>query len=122
MGVAVIRRVAAEDLQSVSDLLARVGDRQASHSMPQATSHLIVDVTGRSTHTLPRLGLDTVCIHNQKSKIAESVPKAARVVICWPEVVFEELVYLLYRAVEEWHRHIFFSSYIGFYFLNNVRR
>ena len=64
---------------------------------------LCVDMTGRSTHTLPRLGLDTVCIDGQESEIAESVPVTARVVICWPEVVFEEPVYLLHGAVEEWH-------------------
>ena len=72
--------------------------------MPLGSESLCVDVTGRSTYTLPRLGLDTVCIDDQESEIAESVPVAARVVICLPEVVFEELVYLLHGAVEEWHR------------------
>ena len=71
---------------------------------------------------MPRLGLDTVCIDDQESEIAEGVPVATRVVICWPEVVFEEFVYLLHGAVEEWHGCIFFSSYIGFYILDNVRR
>ena len=71
--------------------------------MPQGNESLCVDVTGRNTHTLPRLGIDTVCIDDQESEIAESLQVAATVVICWPEVVFEELVYLLHGAVEEWH-------------------
>jgi len=81
-----------------------------------------VDVTGRSAHTLPRPGLDTVCIDDQESKVAESVIEAARVVICWSEVVFEELIYLLHGGVEKWHGWIFFSGCIGFYILDNVRR
>ena len=82
---------------------------------------LCVNVTGRRTHTLPRLGLDTVCIDDQESEIAESVPVAERIVICWPEVVFEELIYLLHGTVEEWHRCIFFNGYMGFYILDNIR-
>jgi len=82
---------------------------------------LRVDATGRIAHTLPRLGLDTVCIDDQESKVAESVINAARVVIHWPEVVFEELIYLLHGAVEEWHGCIFFSSCMGLYILYNVR-
>ena len=70
---------------------------------------------------MPWLGLDTVCIDDQESEIAESVPVAERIVICWSEVVFEELVYLLHGAVKEWRRCIFFSGYIGFYFLDNIR-
>ena len=70
---------------------------------------------------MPRLGLYTVCIDDQESKIAESVTVAVRVVICWPEVVFEELIYL-HGAVEEWHGWFFFSGYIGFYVLNSVCR
>jgi len=50
------------------------------------------------------------------------VTEAKRVVIYWPEVVFEELIYLLHGAVEEWHGCIFFSGCIGFHILDNVRR
>ena len=81
-----------------------------------------MSVTKRSTHTLPRLGLDTICIDDQESEIAESVPVAERVVICWSEVGFEELIYLLNGAVEEWHRCVFFNGYMGFYIMDDIRR
>ena len=71
---------------------------------------------------MPRLGFYTVCIDDQESKVAESVPDAARVVICWPEVGLEELIYLFHGAVEEWHGRSFFSGYIGFYLLDSVCR
>lgn len=70
--------------------------------MPLGNYSLRMDVTGRSAYTLPRLGLDAVCIDDQESEVAKGVIVAARVVICWPEVVFEELIYLLHGAVEEW--------------------
>ena len=59
---------------------------------------------GQSTHTLPRLRRDTVCIDGQARKITESVIEAARVVVYWPEVIFEKLIYFLHGAVEEWLR------------------
>ena len=81
-----------------------------------------MDMICRSAYTLPRLGLNTVCIDDQESKVAKSVMDTAGVVIYWPEVVFKELIYLLHGAVEEWLGHIFFSGCIGFYILDNVRR
>lgn len=87
---------------TISDSQAKVGSTGMGFDAPGNES-LCADVMGRSTHTLPRLGLDTVCIDDQESEIAESVTAAVRVVICWPEVVHEELIYLLHGAVEEWH-------------------
>ena len=90
--------------------------------MPLGNKSIARDVRGRSTYTLPRLGFYTVCIHDQKSKVAESVEIAAGVVICWPDVVFEELIDLLYGTVEEWHSWTSSSGYIRFYLLDNVCR
>ena len=120
MGVVVIRCVAAEDLQpSVTSW--RRWEIHKYKINASGKKSLCVNMTGRSTHTLPGLGPDTVCIDGQESEIAEGVHVAARVVICWPEVVFEELIYLLHGAVEKWRRYIIFSGYIGFYVLNNIR-
>lgn len=90
--------------------------------MHPGSGSLPVNTKCGSTHTLPRLGLDAICINDQESEVAEDVMNAARVIVCRPEVVLEELIYLLHGAIEERLGRLFSRGHIGFDLLDGVRR